>query len=748
MDQALHRSTAPASPPTASVGDAVRLAWTRIQRADYPGAAAALAAFDEADLNVGVPARLARNLTALETHRPRVLSKLVGAGLFKAMQSYPPAPTASGQLVPTKALPKRAAEPVSTNADPRAAADLAIERLEDHIRDGRPIVFADVIDGYLITQLAAAKPTLPVGQQQPIYLAEPDPLLLIACLMLHDWSGPDSPITDPRFVWFVGPRAWANFEGLLKSDRMLVPPQIKLGRETPRLGIGEVLKRCEATILSRNETWSRGIRDHYADFRCDALTVGTQARPKVLLITSRFTTVLQHATADCEQAFARLGWRTQTLIEPSAIHRTTQTSVRHALATFRPDLVFAIDQLRSHFATEIPERLPYVCWVQDQLPRFTCPEAGASVGPRDFVLSMVGPMYTRQWGYPARQIVEMPKLTRPPVRPANWTSDGDEMVYVSSASQRPEQIVESFGDAFWKKCGRSMIDTYARGDALPTMWHVGRVVDRVAKQMGLRLKSEDRAIAVNELFHPLNNALYRQQALRWVAAAADDLGMSFALHGPGWDRHPDFARFARGPVAYGPDLETLTRRSKINLQIVPSFCLHQRLLDGLVAGGFFLVRAHPSDTLMPTLLQQIDPAAKTVGEAFEAAGPNRAQLEQLFAQAECLTDLGMPIDLVEWLRGCQRAELMNTSGVALPRLDEISFHDADSLRQRLNTYRDYAALRRRVAGLQRESVEHRLSYTAGLRRTLSRIGRLIAQEPVHRPTDPSDSTLPELICAA
>ena len=42
-------------------------------------------------------------------------------------------------------------------------------------------------------------------------------------------------------------------------------------------------------------------------------------------------------------------------------------------------------------------------------------------------------------------------------------------------------------------------------------------------------------------------------------------------------------------------LEDLTRRSRINLQIVPFITLHQRLLDGLVAGGFFLVRDNPAD---------------------------------------------------------------------------------------------------------------------------------------------------------
>ena len=40
----------------------------------------------------------------------------------------------------------------------------------------------------------------------------------------------------------------------------------------------------------------------------------------------------------------------------------------HVLAEFRPDLVFQIDHLRSEQAGVFPPELPFVCWVQDNLP--------------------------------------------------------------------------------------------------------------------------------------------------------------------------------------------------------------------------------------------------------------------------------------------------------------------------------------------------------------------------------------------
>src|SRR4030095_12213459 len=121
------------------------------------------------------------------------------------------------------------------------------------------------------------------------------------------------------------------------------------------------------------------------------------------------------------------------------------------------------------------------------------------------------------------------------------------------------------------------------------------IVRDVQAARGVTL-APDETLAVNKwLTHPFHDALYRPQGLRWARAGAKELGLSLGLYGNGWDAHPEFARCARGPIAYGDELRDLTRRSAINLQIVPSLCLHQRLLDGLAAGGFFLVRENPND---------------------------------------------------------------------------------------------------------------------------------------------------------
>jgi hypothetical protein len=101
------------------------------------------------------------------------------------------------------------------------------------------------------------------------------------------------------------------------------------------------------------------------------------------------------------------------------------------------------------------------------------------------------------------------------------------------------------------------------------------------------------------LFERLNNTLYRQQGLAWAAKAASDCGLRLEIRGNGWEKHPTFAAFARGPVRYGGDLESLTRAARFNLVLEPYFpTTHQRYLDAAVAGGLCLVRRSSSLPLL------------------------------------------------------------------------------------------------------------------------------------------------------
>ena len=73
----------------------------------------------------------------------------------------------------------------------------------------------------------------------------------------------------------------------------------------------------------------------------------------------------------------------------------------------------------------------------------------------------------------------------------------------------------------------------------------------------------DRAPLLDFFLQRINNALFRHQALHWIA----DLGLNLRLYGKGWEKHPRFGRFARGPADNETQIGAIYRASRINLQV-------------------------------------------------------------------------------------------------------------------------------------------------------------------------------------
>jgi hypothetical protein len=184
-----------------------------------------------------------------------------------------------------------------------------------------------------------------------------------------------------------------------------------------------------------------------------------------------------------------------------------------------------------------------------------------------------------------------------------------------------------------------------------------------------------------------------------------------------------------GPVKYGPELELLTQSSRINLQIVPYLCLHQRLLDGLMAGGFFLIRAHTADVATPDLLnflQAYAPGARTVAEARTGIAP------ELHPQFDWLVNACHPAiatseldDAVAAVQDFAEMGLLVPDEQVLPRFDLTCFSSAATLRAAVTRSLADPKLCQQIQEAQRDSVVSRFTYDAGMRRAMRRIGELV-----------------------
>lgn len=715
-----------------------------VKRCRFAQARHILDSLPDLDIHSLLKRNAARNYASLQQHRPHIYRQLITA---KISERYRLVPIAGNKL--TIADLKVPSKPtlLTPGGDAVLAVQQTLQQLERRIMDGAAVGLVGIGDGFVLGTLALIKPRLFMDMQVCVHLLEPDLSLVHTCLLLHDYSGPNGPIEQSRFQWFVGPDWNLQFTAAFQSDWMLPRPGVIVQQSTDRQQVTPVVHEVSAALNKREADTRAQAEAYYAQVTAEELAFrfsGAADRPpRVLLLTSRFTTVLQYATRDIAKGFEANGWQTLTLIEPTPYHQISKLTTSQALVKFKPDLVFQIDHLRHEHEDGFPANLPFACWIQDHLAHLTKVDTGKQVKLRDYVLTFASPLFIDTYSYPARQCIDMPMMLTSPRRlDAVRRVEAPDLVYVSNVSQQPRDLVAKVlqqTPQCWQTLARDaaelLLAHYAAGGSLASHHEVRNVLEEAIKA-GQHDMPDDatRRRLVEDLWNPLNISLYRQQALSWVASATSQLNLSLGIYGRGWDQHPDFAAYAKGVIENGEPLAQLTRSASINLNLEPYVCFtHQRLLDGLAAGGFYLVRHHPGNTLLQQLLNFLEEhcdAAQTTAQAIATCEPScRAQLQQLLDSAACVT-FEENADAVRQVRCWQRAGVLIQQEVALPHLADISFHDEAGCLALIERFIRSSERREAIAASQRKSIEQRLSFSTGMHMVAQRIAALLREESV------------------
>ena len=718
------------------------IADTAINTQRWSLAAEALGRMEAPDSSAQLQLNLARNFAAFQQHRPAVYEVMVAA---KNDPRFQLAVSATG--LPTIFFSERAGKATSLSIEnnPLKGVAAMFARLRADIDRGTPLALCGLGDGYLLGALAQKPPKLFLTMQHTIHVIEPQPQVLLLCMMIHDYTGENGPIRQERFRWFVG-ESWATDARAELTGEMLTPlPMVNISQGVNAADISIELTKIREQMTADDADRRRDLESHYANVSREAWLnlFGSfpDRPPRVMLITTRFSTVLQYSTRDAAQAFGQLGWETLTIIEPSDWQRHTGASIRRQMTEFLPDFVFQIDHLRQEHGNLYPPQLPFACWIQDHLPNLCNAGVGQNLGVRDYVLTGMSSLFAQQYNYPRRQLIDLPQLSRVPMRPTEWSSDGEDLVYVSNWSKPAGEVVPALLKQFSEQPAlqslvglvcKSIVDTYAAGGEVPTYYDVRQIVGQCEKACGVTITQPSlKDNVVNTIFGQLNNTLYRHQSLKWAIEIAKEQNLSLGLYGGGWEENPMFAAYAKGRVAPGEDLERLTRASKINLQLEPHACFsHARLLSGLFAGGFFLVRDNPFNHLTQELLNFVDrvfdPSVCTVEEARRVVKDHhREKLEETLAKCACLNEQVDPIGMV---RDWQRGGTLIPQGISLPRLNDVLFRDKASFAAGVTRFVNNPQLRYDISTEQRQNTQSRLSYRAGLERVTRAIAKLIATE--------------------
>lgn len=561
----------------------------------------------------------ARNMAAMAVYRPAVHDRVRDA--MSRIGDAPYRITSDGRggstIVYTAA--GHGPEPNVSSLSPDAgqpAGTPPLHAFRDILIRPMAKALCGVGDGALLAAIADRPVTIIGDARALVYVIEPDVELLALVLMIRDYSAPDSAIAQANVKWFIGPD-WADAaRDTLLNNLMLAVPGCYLGQGPHRASTTAQLKSIVAERAHHRDAHRQAATAHAAALYGSAFARRWQCAgdrpPCVLLVTSRHTAVLHHACCDAAEAFRRIGWDAPLLIEQRDHEVMSEEALIAAVASHTPDLIFTIDHLRREY-TDLPAGIPFVCWIQDNFENLTSRDAGRSLGARDFVIGSSLLSYLERYDYPADRCVVIPRMAHVAADgPARDPSTPD-IVYVSHHSAAPDARLRwvvatatapAGREAPYRRvlehAGRALVDLYRAGDMISTPAQMEELIDQVATtsdQQALERDGVGQARGV--LFDRLNSTLYRQQALAWAVEVAAARDMSIGIYGHGWDAHPQFARFARGAIDYGGDLASLTRSAMINLVLEPYPPIrHQRLLDGLAAGGFHLCRAHPPELPM------------------------------------------------------------------------------------------------------------------------------------------------------
>ncbi|MEM1331308.1 MAG: hypothetical protein AAGG07_12180 [Planctomycetota bacterium] len=674
--------------------------------------------------------RLARNMTAIQERDPGLASELNACGESGrvAIVRLPDGTPTIGLLGPDGV-------PVPITNGGATVAKVA-QGIGGMSRPREALGLLGVGDGSVLRWLSDEQRD-ELGYERAIFVVEPVTELFRSMLVIADLWADGGPLRANRFKFFVGA------SGMKRLDRWADEHP-----DCPPPGLAMPLRSVDKSLLDRLSRVHRSFGDRLPALTERAVHVSKGRSPgdvasrllspgaRVLLLTTRFSTVLQHSTRDFADAFNAEGYDATVIIEPEACCRHTKNSLLDAIDRVRPDLVIQIDHHRHEMGAVVPPEVPFVCVIQDNLPNLTTPDAAAQLGPLDFSTGPWVHRYVREFGYPEERCFELPRLTREPTG-ISGVSPGDDktVLYVSNHSGTPGQTLDKVlsvlgesgrGADLARVAAAEMISLYENGRCLENSSDVLNLTRRCAERIGVAGRDPGALTNLSELLAThVNNALYRQQALRWAADACSSLGLELIIYGAGWEEHPEFARFAAGPIAYGPDLIERTRAAAFSLMLEPFFpTSHQRALDIWMWGGLPLLRGRARDRQQDVFQSWVDRLRRndtSYAEAIESLGAeDREAFERVYLAQLALDPDAGELDLVELYARRRRAglgDLMRSP----PMIDQNSFVDASALHACMKRLLASAEDRARVAEAQHTWIRERFSYRAGVRLLMDRL---------------------------
>ena len=472
----------------------------------------------------------------------------------------------------------------------------ALSRCQADISFMAPVLVLGLGTGQVVNELGQVPAQ--VGKRLAILVASPADEDLAGALLAHDWAA----LIDDRVIHFLAAEP-DELESYLREDLRRVPRTYRYATcaNAPDTFTSAYRRQVEAILArlaSEADAKIVSLEAYYGsdDFRgrwARQLSNAAGERLRVMIQTCRYTTFIYHNCHQLAEALGNEGFDVTILEEGTEqSHWLGPAYIQDQIAAERPDVLMRVNFLRQEEPARMPQGLPMLTWVQDYCPAHVDSCSARLMTARDY-LTGFSKQGLLEIGYTKSHylIGTVPCRAKTYAAPARGgRSYEHDVCYVSHQSTPPERFLERFrhgrrppAEARWvEELYDRMKQSYANGEVIynPILQYGDEYVDALVPQPRPSWVHGD-ALRLADLF-------YRQQCLQWIA----DAGFNLSIFGNGWSEHPTLARHARGPIRNGSDLRELYRSSRINLHLSASASLHQRVIDGFLAGGFMLLPRH------------------------------------------------------------------------------------------------------------------------------------------------------------
>lgn len=437
--------------------------------------------------------------------------------------------------------------------------------------------------------------------QEPIYLYYSQNIFdaIIQCL---DFT---PVLADCRVVLLIGEENLVNF---FHDMQAIMPKQI-LGHGKER--INEVLQEITKKKCEKGAVDLQQMQDYYTKSGEQIMERIKLHKPRVLFLTSRFTTILQYHTRDCRKAAQKMGLETELEIEKGYIFEINGFSRVAIMNSFRPDIVFSIDHLR--FENDlVPKEIVWICWVQDPLSELMDSHTPAKLGKRDFILNH----YTswkifKKVGYPSNMLIDAPIPASSDIYRTYELSKEEydkfacDICLVCHASDVDAHIQEFVFDQGLNDFQQEMVKliykgyqqyVYETGAFFYSKENFEEFIEEFfIEYYGEKVKNLLSGLVgylAGDMYLWYNQRVFRQTLVDWILEAGFT---NIKLWGNGWKYNKKYRDYAMGPAENGEILSKIYQASKIVIGNNIASTGAARAWETMLSGGFYMSNYIPEE---------------------------------------------------------------------------------------------------------------------------------------------------------